>query len=61
MDKDLITENDVFNMLGKKRTAVYHLRKKHGFPEPVLSHPARYSLSAINKWLNAGGVNRHCS
>ncbi|BET97346.1 helix-turn-helix transcriptional regulator [Xenorhabdus taiwanensis] len=58
MDKDLIEEKEVFDMLGKKRTAVYRLRKKHGFPEPVLSHPARYSYSAIREWLDNGGVNR---
>ncbi|MDC9607106.1 helix-turn-helix transcriptional regulator [Xenorhabdus griffiniae] len=58
MDKDLISENDVFGMLGKKRTAVYRLRKKYGFPEPVLSHPARYRLSAVRQWIDEGGVNR---
>ncbi|MDX7992632.1 hypothetical protein [Xenorhabdus littoralis] len=58
MDKDLIEEEDVFAMIGKKRTAVWRLRKKCGFPEPVLNFPARYSLSAIRKWIAKGGVNR---
>ncbi len=28
MDKNLIEEKEVFDMLGKKRTAIYRLRKK---------------------------------
>ncbi|OTA14483.1 50S ribosomal protein L7/L12 [Xenorhabdus beddingii] len=59
MSNDLIEEKDVFDMLGKKRTAVYRLRKKYGFPEPVLNYPARYRLSAIQKWLDDGGINRN--
>ncbi|QPT33450.1 DNA-binding protein [Proteus penneri] len=57
MEADLIDEKDVFKMLGKKRTAIWRLRRKCGFPDPVLNYPARYRLSAINKWLENGGVN----
>ncbi|EAB2304019.1 helix-turn-helix domain-containing protein [Salmonella enterica] len=58
MITDFMSENEVSELLQKKRTALYNLRKKHGFPEPVLTHPARYSRQAVEKWINAGGVNR---
>lgn len=58
MTTDFITEKEVSDLLQKKRTAIYNLRKKHGFPEPVLTHPARYSRQAVEKWINTGGVNR---
>ncbi len=58
MIADFMTEKEVSELLKKKRTALYNLRKKHGFPEPVLTHPARYSRQAVEKWINAGGVNR---
>ncbi|HGL4177098.1 MULTISPECIES: helix-turn-helix transcriptional regulator [Enterobacteriaceae] len=58
MITDFMTEKEVSELLHKKRTALYNLRKKHGFPEPVLTHPARYSRQAVEKWINAGGVNR---
>ncbi|HAY4576706.1 TPA: helix-turn-helix domain-containing protein [Escherichia coli] len=58
MITDFMSEKEVSELLQKKRTALYSLRKKHGFPEPVLTHPARYSRQAVENWLNAGGVNR---
>lgn len=58
MITDFMTEQEVSTLIGKKRTALYRLRKQHGFPEPVLTHPAKYSRQAVNKWLEAGGVNR---
>jgi predicted DNA-binding transcriptional regulator AlpA len=58
MITDFMTEQEVSILIGKKRTALYRLRKQHGFPEPVLTHPAKYSRQAVNKWLEAGGVNR---
>lgn len=58
MGTDFMTEQEVSELLQKKRTALYNLRKKHGFPEPVLTHPARYSRKAVENWISAGGVNR---
>ncbi|WAH52044.1 regulatory phage cox family protein [Pseudescherichia vulneris] len=58
MNSDFMTEKEVSDMVGKKRTALYHLRKKHGFPAPVLTHPAKYSRQAVEKWIAEGGVNR---
>lgn len=58
MITDFMTEKEVSELLQKKRTALYSLRKKHGFPAPVFTHPARYSRQAVENWLNAGGVNR---
>lgn len=43
MEINLMTEKEVSELLQKRRTALYNLRKKHGFPDPVLTHPARYS------------------
>ncbi|WP_424948597.1 helix-turn-helix transcriptional regulator [Cronobacter sakazakii] len=53
-----MSEKEVSERLGKKRTAIYHLRKRHGFPAPVLTHPAKYSRQAVEKWIAEGGVNR---
>ncbi|AHE69766.1 50S ribosomal protein L7/L12 [Enterobacter ludwigii] len=58
MSTDFMTENEVSELLGKKRTALYKLRKQHGFPAPVLTHPAKYSRVAVEKWIAEGGVNR---
>ncbi|AUU92140.1 helix-turn-helix transcriptional regulator [Phytobacter ursingii] len=58
MSTDFMTEKEVSELLGKKRTALYHLRKRHGFPAPVLTHPAKYSRLAVEKWISDGGVNR---
>ncbi len=55
---DLIKECEVFDMLGRKRTAIWNLRKNKGFPNPILSHPAKYSRSAIEQWVRDGGVSR---
>ncbi|EOQ5383252.1 helix-turn-helix transcriptional regulator [Escherichia coli] len=58
MEVNLMTEKEVSDLLQKRRTALYNLRKKHEFPEPVLTHPARYSRQAVEQWLKAGGINR---
>lgn len=58
MNSDFMTEKEVFQRLNKKRTAVWRLRKKYGFPEPVLTHPSKYSRAAVEKWIAEGGVNR---
>ncbi|WP_346806929.1 helix-turn-helix domain-containing protein [Enterobacter chuandaensis] len=53
-----MSDKELFELLDKKRSAVYNLIKKHGFPPPVLTHPARFSRRAVEKWLSDGGVNR---
>lgn len=58
MSTDLMSQDEVFALIGKKRTAMYYLRKRHGFPAPVLTHPAKYSRQLVEKWLAEGGVNR---
>ena len=58
MTTDFMSEKEVSDRIGKKRTALYQLRKKKGFPEPVLTHPAKYSRQAVENWIAAGGVNR---
>ena len=55
---DFMEEAELFALLGKKKTAVWRLRKDHGFPNPVLTYPSRYSRKAVMKWLEDGGVNR---
>ncbi|ATF48726.1 hypothetical protein FHL43_03960 [Salmonella enterica] len=55
---DFMEEQEVFNLLGKKKTAVWRLRKDHGFPMPVLTYPTRYSRKAVTRWIEEGGVNR---
>lgn len=55
---DLMSEEEVMNEIGKARSALWRLRKNHGFPNPVMTHPARYSRNAVQRWLDAGGVNR---
>jgi len=58
MSTDFMKEEEVMNLLGKKRTALWRLRTKYGFPSPVLTHPSKYSRSAVEKWIHEGGVNR---
>ncbi|WP_170975503.1 helix-turn-helix transcriptional regulator [Martelella alba] len=58
MANDFMTEKEVFERIGKKRTALWRLKKRHGFPAPVLTHPSVYSRSAVEKWIDEGGVNR---
>ncbi|EAA8034736.1 DNA-binding protein [Salmonella enterica] len=53
-----MSEQEVSKRVGKKRTALWRLRKKYGFPDPVLTHPAKYSRAAVEKWIAEGGVNR---
>ncbi|HHX4177941.1 TPA: hypothetical protein ACU92A_003321 [Citrobacter braakii] len=55
---DFMEEQEVFELLNKKKTAVWRLRKDHGFPQPVLTYPTRYSRKAVTQWLDAGGINR---
>lgn len=57
-DTDFMEEQEVFDLLKKKKTAVWRLRKDHGFPDPVLTYPSRYSRKAVMKWIDEGGVNR---
>lgn len=56
---DFMEEKEVFELLGKKKTAVWRLRKDHGFPQPVLTYPTRYSRRAVKEWLESGGINRN--
>lgn len=55
---DFMEEQEVFALLGKKKTAVWRLRKDYGFPKPVLTYPTRYSRKAVVRWIEEGGVNR---
>ncbi|EFH4906736.1 hypothetical protein CG692_13095 [Escherichia coli] len=55
---DFMEEQEVFTLLGKKKTAVWRLRKDYGFPQPVLTYPTRYSRKAVVRWIEEGGVNR---
>lgn len=55
---DFMEEQEVFDLLKKKKTAIWRLRKEHGFPNPVLTYPSRYSRKAVMKWIDEGGVNR---
>ncbi|HAT2171396.1 TPA: hypothetical protein I8196_000505 [Citrobacter freundii] len=54
---DFMEEQEVFELLKKKKTAVWRLRKEHGFPQPVLTYPTRYSRKAVTQWLELGGIN----
>ena len=56
---DFMEEQEVFNLLGKKKTAVWRLRKEHGFPQPVLTYPTRYSRKAFIRCIVEGGINKH--
>lgn len=58
MSTDFMSEAKVSELIGKKRTALWRLRKKYGFPAPVLTHPSQYSKSAVEKWIADGGVNQ---
>lgn len=58
MQNDFMTEAEVSARIGKKRTALWRLRKNYGFPSPVLTHPSKYSRTAVEKWIAEGGVNR---
>lgn len=55
---DFMEEQELFDLLKKKKTAVWRLRKERGFPNPVLTYPSRYSRKAVMKWIEEGGVNR---
>ncbi|BBK11070.1 hypothetical protein TMSI_14620 [Klebsiella quasipneumoniae] len=55
---DFMEEQEVFDLLKKKKTAVWRLRKEHGFPNPVLTYPSRYSRKAVVKWIEDGGINK---
>ncbi|MDU6442584.1 MAG: hypothetical protein E6559_22320 [Pantoea sp.] len=58
MYHDFMSEKEVMDAIGKARTALWRLRKQHGFPAPILTHPARYSRRAVQRWIDSGGVNR---
>ncbi|WP_392441047.1 helix-turn-helix transcriptional regulator [Edwardsiella piscicida] len=55
---DLIKEDEVCTLVKRGRTALWRLKKEHGFPEPVLTRPSYYNREAVEKWLADGGVNR---
>ncbi|SAZ33848.1 50s ribosomal protein l7 l12 [uncultured Citrobacter sp.] len=55
---DFMEEQEVFDLLKKKKTAIWRLRKEHGFPQPVLTYPTRYSRKAVTRWIEEGGINR---
>ncbi|HBT3461093.1 TPA: hypothetical protein MHS89_05525 [Klebsiella pneumoniae] len=54
---DFMEEKEVFELLGKKKTAVWRLRKDHNFPNPVLTYPTRYSRKAVFQWIENGGIS----
>ena len=54
---DFMEEKEVFDLLRKKKTAVWRLRKDHGFHKPVLTYPTRYSRKAVLQWIESGGIN----
>lgn len=54
---DFMEEKEVFDLLRKKKTAVWRLRKDHGFPKPVLTYPTQYSRKAVLQWIESGGIN----
>lgn len=56
---DFMEEQEVFDLLKRKRGALWRLRKYHGFPQPVLTYPSRYSRKAVMKWIEDGGINRN--
>lgn len=51
---DFMEEQEVFDLLKKKKTAVWRLRKEHDFPQPVLTYPTRYSRKAVTRWIEDG-------
>lgn len=55
---DFMEEQEVFDLLKKKKTAIWRLRKEHGFPQPVLTYPTRYIRKAVMRWIEEGGINR---
>ncbi|HIE9854697.1 TPA: hypothetical protein ACXRZY_003930 [Klebsiella variicola subsp. variicola] len=55
---DFMEEPELFALLGQKKTAIWRLRKDHGFPNLILTYPSRYSRKAVMKWLEDGGINR---
>lgn len=61
MEIELMTEKEVSERVGKKRTALWRLKKECGFPKPVLTHPARYNRFEVENWIASGGVNRQSS
>lgn len=60
-NSDLILETDVYEWLGRKRKSLWRLRKECKFPQPVLTHPAKYRKSEIQEWLDNGGINQKSS
>jgi len=58
MNNDFMSEQEVSELLNRKRTALWRLRAKYGFPAPILIRPAVYSRAAVEKWIAEGGINR---
>lgn len=56
---ELIDQNKLLENLNIKRTALWNLRKKKGFPDPVLKYPSRYSVEAIDEWIKKGGISQN--
>lgn len=57
-NSDFMMKEEVYNRLGKKRTALYRLIKQCGFPAPIMIHPSKFSRQAVERWIAEGGVNR---
>lgn len=54
----LIHQDDLLEKLGIKRTTLWSLRKKKGFPNPVLKYLSKYSLKAVDEWVDKGGISQ---
>lgn len=55
---DFMSEQEVFELLDRKKTALWRLRQKYGFPQPILMRPSRYSRKAVYQWIEDGGINK---
>ncbi|EHV3411444.1 DNA-binding protein [Salmonella enterica] len=55
---DFMSEQEVFELLDRKKTALWRLRQKYDFPHPVLTYPSRYSRKAVYQWFENGGMNK---
>ncbi|MEG9742617.1 hypothetical protein [Enterobacter roggenkampii] len=55
---DFMSEQEVSELLDRKRTALWRLRQKYDFPQPVLMRPSRYSRKAVYQWIENGGINK---
>lgn len=49
-----IDQSELMNMLGKGRTALYHLRMRDTtFPKPIDHQPLRWIKSHIMAWIDS--------